>query len=117
MQFKSNRLGNLLKEKSKKRDERCWGEMVGSHTSLLGRLASLEKGTTSRGREEPKLSARRSSGAEPIAPGNVNGKTPMDSEPRFAKVSLSLEPVEGVAPTTARTYSSIEGRVETTFDF
>lgn len=41
----------------------------------------------------------------------------MDSEPRFAKVSLSLEPVEGVAPTTARTYSSIEGRVETTFDF
>ena len=36
----------------------------------------MEKGTTSRGREDPKLSARRSSGAEPIAPGNVNGKTP-----------------------------------------
>lgn len=55
------------------------GERGGGRTSLLlrlWRLASLEKGTTSRGREDPKLSARRSSGAEPIAPGNVNGKTP-----------------------------------------
>lgn len=63
----------------------------------------MEKGTTSRGREDPKLSARRSSGAEPIAPGNVNGKTPgILAEVRQGQLVASNPSKE---PTTARSTS------------